>query len=645
MTGIASTQRLSGVGAVALAIVVVGSNLLAACAPGGQAAPKETPVPAVSGPKPVSVEGSVVPLAQAKLAFQAAGRVTAVGKAGQTVKAGDVLAQLDTADLRAALKGSQDDLEVAQAQEAQAREGQARAASLPEQLNAAAAAVRASRSKVADLAGGPREADRRAAESGVEQAAARLADASAKRDQLLSQPKQADVEAAKSALEKAQRDAEAAQARLALLERGPSEEDVASAQSAVDRATADVTSARAALTLLQRGASAQDVTAAQVTLDQAKTRLSQLNDAPRATPQDIANAKLAVEQAQVGLDKALADGSNGSLVGDGKAVTRAQADAAIKQAQIQLAQAQNSYDKLVASAPSDWDIRLAQEGVASAQAAYDRVVKPASAEDVARTQAQVTAAEAGLAGAQAKLQQVQRGAEEADRVAARGTLAAAVAGVAAAQTRLDQVVAGPTGDEQRAADAAVAAAQADLRGAQAKLDQLLAGATAAEKDQADSTLAGAQASDAQARRAPDETGLQVAVARTKRAATAVEQAQLGLDRATLRAPFDGVITKVDVREGEYATLGATAVTVADLTVLQIETRDLDESAAARVRDGQEVSVIVTALGRRALAGRVTDIARQPTINASGDVFYTATITLAQPDPDLRWGMTVKVEFK
>ncbi|HET7770381.1 MAG TPA: efflux RND transporter periplasmic adaptor subunit, partial [Chloroflexota bacterium] len=138
---------------------------------------------------------------------------------------------------------------------------------------------------------------------------------------------------------------------------------------------------------------------------------------------------------------------------------------------------------------------------------------------------------------------------------------------------------------------------------------------------------------------------QAAAARTKRAETTLEQARLALEHVTLRAPFDGVVTSVGVKPGEYVAPGAVGVTVADLTVLKVETKDLDEAAAARVREGQEVSVTVAALDRKVLSGVVTEISHQPTLNQSGDVFYTATIALPQREAALRWGMTVRVEFK
>jgi HlyD family secretion protein len=204
---------------------------------------------------------------------------------------------------------------------------------------------------------------------------------------------------------------------------------------------------------------------------------------------------------------------------------------------------------------------------------------------------------------------------------------------------------GPTDEERRAAAAAVEAAAAEVRSAQAKRDQLMSGATRAAQEEVRSALAGAISSEAQTRRTATDAALQVAAARTKRAETAMEQARLAVERTTLRAPYAGTITSVSLREGEFVAAGAPAFTLANLDQLQVETKDLDETATARVHEGQDVTVIVTALNRASMLGKVLRIARQPTTNSAGDVFYTATITIPQPDPNLRWGMTVRVEFR
>jgi HlyD family secretion protein len=638
-----SAKKRSKVSVLALlTAAIAGAGILAACggagANAGNAAP--TPAPAVAQRKAVSAEGSIVPASQAKLAFQIGGRIVSAAPSGQPVRAGDVLAQLDTRDLQATLRAAEEDLVLARAQEAQARE-----ASMPQQIEAAAASVRAGRSRLAEVQNGPREAERRTAEAAVEQAIARLKDVSAKREQIESPARAADVEAAKSSLEKAQRDAEAARARLAQLERGATTDELASARSAVERAAADLATSRASLKQLQDGPTAAEVAGAQSQLDQARTKLAQLRDAPHVAHQDVANARLAISQAEVALDKARQDFNDPALVGPERALSRQAAREVVRNAEYQVQIAQNTYDKLAGSAPTDWEYRLAEVAVAGAQASLDKVMLPPTAEERTRAQAQVTAGEAALVAAQAKLARVQQGSDDADLVAARGTAIAAEAGITAAQARLDQVIAGATLEERTSSAASVEAAQADLGSAQAKLDQLLGGSTVAEKDQAASTVAEALASEAQTRRGPTEAALQAAAAKTKRAEVSLEQARLGLEHATLRAPFDGVITSVSVRQGEYVAPGTVGITVADLTVLKVETKDLDEAAAARVRDGQEVAVTVTALDRKVITGVVRELSSQPTINQSGDVFYTATIVLPQTDPALRWGMTVRVDFK
>ncbi len=88
------------------------------------AAPVSAPLVAQPGtqaaPKPISVEGTVQPLAHARLSFQSSGRVVFVLEAGVVVQTGEVLARLDAAELELALQAATDELALARAQEAQA---------------------------------------------------------------------------------------------------------------------------------------------------------------------------------------------------------------------------------------------------------------------------------------------------------------------------------------------------------------------------------------------------------------------------------------------------------------------------------------------------------------------------------------------
>src|SRR5205823_8829464 len=149
----------------------------------------------------------------------------------------------------------------------------------------------------------------------------------------------------------------------------PRPEDVKNAQ-------AQLVSAQAKLQALTHPRP-EDVAAAQSQLDQAKTKLAQLQDMPKtATPQDIANAQLAVQNAQVAYEKALADAAastaggisaaKGTSVATQQAATQADADASVRQALIQLQTAQNNLGKLQDQGPTAWDLRQQQLAVNSA---------------------------------------------------------------------------------------------------------------------------------------------------------------------------------------------------------------------------------------------------------------------------------------
>jgi len=84
-----------------------------------------------------------------------------------------------------------------------------------------------------------------------------------------------------------------------------------------------------------------------------------------------------------------------------------------------------------------------------------------------------------------------------------------------------------------------------------------------------------------------EADLEVARRHVAAARAAVAQAQTDLDRMTVRAPMDGIVLQVDVREGEYATAGrldSAMVTLGCDGPLHVRVQ-VDEDDAARVQAG------------------------------------------------------------
>jgi len=123
----------------------------------------------------------------------------------------------------------------------------------------------------------------------------------------------------------------------------------------------------------------------------------------------------------------------------------------------------------------------------------------------------------------------------------------------------------------------------------------------------------------------------------------LEQAQESLDATELKAPFDGVIVDLFLRDFEIAPPNQPVVLLADLTSLVIQTTDLSEVDVARVQINDRVTVVFDALPDVTTAGRVKRIALRPETGAG--TYYTATIKLEEIPENLRWGMSAFVEIE
>jgi len=304
-------------------------------------------------------------------------------------------------------------------------------------------------------------------------------------------------------------------------------------------------------------------------------------------------------------------------------LTLAQANAALKMAQAQLAQLKADA-RPEEIAQQKQAVQAAQAALAGAQAQLDQLQAGARQGDLAVADAAVRQAEADWKVIADSYDAVTTGLEMAKKynrgestlskaeASLRYQLQAATQAVTAAKSRLAQTKAGPTEAERRGARAAVAAAQAQYDAAQARLDQIMAGAT--------------------------QEQIAVAEANVTQAQAATDLAQATVDKLQLTAPFAGTIGNVYAREGELLTPGQTVLALGDMSTLRVETTDLSEVDVARVTVGQPVNVTFDALKGQTLQGRVTRIA--PMSSASqGGVNYTVIVELDQLDPALKWGMT------
>ena len=95
-----------------------------------------------------------------------------------------------------------------------------------------------------------------------------------------------------------------------------------------------------------------------------------------------------------------------------------------------------------------------------------------------------------------------------------------------------------------------------------------------------------------------------------------------LDKTISRAPFDGLVTNVPVREGETVVVGIqnsegpTLMTLADMSVITAEVK-VDETDIVNIVLGQTADVTVDALPGRTFKGHVTEVGDQALLRTTG----------------------------
>ncbi|GLQ46536.1 cobalt transporter [Dyella lipolytica] len=147
----------------------------------------------------------------------------------------------------------------------------------------------------------------------------------------------------------------------------------------------------------------------------------------------------------------------------------------------------------------------------------------------------------------------------------------------------------------------------------------------------------AQSSDAQALRAAARQRLGV----LGLSDADIRTAHRGVDGGiVLHAPQAGVVTTLDVREGQRVSAGQTLMTINGLSTVWIEAA-LPQAVAGTVRSGTPVSVTADALPGRVFHGTVETLL--PDIDAMTRT-QRARIVLANPDAALSPGMFATVQL-
>lgn len=307
--------------------------------------------------------------------------------------------------------------------------------------------------------------------------------------------------------------------------------------------------------------------------------------------------------------------------------------AEIASAQAVLDSAQKAYDKVTAG-PTKSELASAQAAVASAQAAYAAALKDNEAGN-----STLRSLKATLDQANVTLQQAQAA---YDKIAWRSDVGASSeagdlqdATIAYQKALADYNAQLTTSGTD--ATSTLASANATVKSAQENLAALMP--TDADIASAKATLESAKASLAALTAPASDTDLAIAQASVDSAKQALAQAQLNLEQATLTAPFDGIVSEVDVVPG--STASSTAVTLLNQNPLHVELK-LSENNVVEVATGQKVQLTSDALSDWKANGTVSYIAPSGT-TTNGVVSYLVRVDFPNTDPRVRVGMTLNVD--
>jgi HlyD family secretion protein len=276
---------------------------------------------------------------------------------------------------------------------------------------------------------------------------------------------------------------------------------------------------------------------------------------------------------------------------------------------------QFNYSSTVQADPSD--VAVAQASYDSAAAAYSAALQDyrSQGDKQAVQCSQLTTARLNLDRAQAAYDRLANDAQAKNYLSGDwGPFQNVVNGLTDAQAAYDLALANCNISTTGLNDSALKSAQVQLQNAQNNLNSLLA--------------------------PRGEKQIQAA-AQLEQARLSLEQAKQNLEKTILRAPFDGVITAVNIQPGGAAGSSA-AIELADTRQLHVDVL-VDETLIASVKPGQSVELTLDAAPGITLTGTVERIDPSGTVS-QGVVNYNVRVNLDPTEAAVRLDMTANANI-
>ena len=141
----------------------------------------------------------------------------------------------------------------------------------------------------------------------------------------------------------------------------------------------------------------------------------------------------------------------------------------------------------------------------------------------------------------------------------------------------------------------------------------------------------------------------------KQEAASLDTSRYNLRQVTLIAPFDGIVTRRNIQEGENVVVGtmnnagSQLLTVADMSIIQAEV-EVDETDIPSVRFGQPAKITIDALPDRTFTGKVAEIGNSPiqqtTATSAGQqaTNFKVKVVIDGQIPEVRPGFTCSAKI-
>lgn len=141
-----------------------------------------------------------------------------------------------------------------------------------------------------------------------------------------------------------------------------------------------------------------------------------------------------------------------------------------------------------------------------------------------------------------------------------------------------------------------------------------------------------------------ETQLAIQLANIESAKASVGSASAQLSKTYIRAPFDGIITKVDIKEGEISSPNKPVISMLNDGEYQIETF-VSENDIAKLQVNQPAKITLDAYGRNVFFDAVVISVDPAETLKDGVSTYRTKIQFVEKDEKVKSGMTANIDIE